>query len=245
MVALNQLEYLGYSADSVDGGGAALRAIDRTAYDIILMDCQMPSMDGYETSGLIRQREGQHRHSTIIAMTANAMEGDRDKCLEAGMDDYITKPVDLKILSEKLNHWLVRGPAPRPWNNKLLRPLVSSQVRIDATLVADLRELSKKCGYDVLRKAATIFFSEAPQHIADLRATISVHNLARAAQIAHKLKGAAGCVGITSVRELCAEIEASSRKGSAENTEALLRDIETEVSGAREVLLAESDQPGA
>ena len=241
MVALNQLEYLGYCADVVDGGEAALRAIDRTAYDIVLMDCQMPAMDGYQTSALIRKREGQQRHATIIAMTAHAMEGDREKCLDAGMDDYITKPVDLKILAEKLNQWLTRTPAPIS-EAPPASPPRSSLVRIDATLVADLREISRKCGYDVLRKAAEIFFSEAPQRIADLRATIGVHDLARAAQIAHQLKGAAGCVGITSVRELCAEIEANSRKGNAENTEALLRDIETEVSGAREVLLPDEDQ---
>jgi two-component system, sensor histidine kinase and response regulator len=240
MLALNQLEYLGYQAEAVDGGGAALQALDRSSYDLILMDCQMPMMDGYQTTASIRQREGQQRHTTTIAMTANAMDGDREKCLDAGMDDYITKPVDLNILAAKLRQWLARvtpeqaaPAAPRPAN---------SHVLIDAAVISDLREISKKSGYDVLRKTAEVFFTEAPRHIAELRATIGVHDLARAAQIAHKLKGAAGCVGITRVRELCAEIEANSKKGSADKTEEALADIEAEVSGAREALLG-SPQP--
>jgi two-component system sensor histidine kinase/response regulator len=242
MLALNQLDYLGYQADAVDGGGAALQALDRSSYDLILMDCQMPMMDGYQTTASIRQREGQQRHTTTIAMTANAMDGDREKCLDAGMDDYITKPVDLNILAAKLRQWLARVTPASEHAAHAASPSANSHVLIDAAVISDLREISKKSGHDVLRKTAEVFFAEAPKHIAELRATIGVHDLARAAQIAHQLKGAAGCVGITRVRELCAEIEANSKKGNADNTEEALADIEAEVSGAREALLG-SSQP--
>ena len=107
-VAIGMLKKLGYRADIAEDGQEAVSAVRHNSYDIILMDCQMPVMDGFAATQAIRlwEKEQQHPRVPIIAMTANAMEGDDQLCFDAGMDDYIAKPVKKSILDEKIEHWL-------------------------------------------------------------------------------------------------------------------------------------------
>ena len=116
-VAVRMVEKLGYRADVAGNGTEAVRMWGHVRYDAVLMDCQMPEMDGYEATRAIRRQEGETTHTPIIAMTASAMSGDREKCLAAGMDDYISKPVKLPVIAAVLERWLgprVSRPVPSP-----------------------------------------------------------------------------------------------------------------------------------
>ena len=106
MIAVRQLKSLGFEADVAHGGREAVDAVERNGYRIVLMDCQMPDMDGFQASEEIRRREGPVRRTRIIAMTASAGDETRQKCQAAGMDDYLTKPVKTDALREMLDRWL-------------------------------------------------------------------------------------------------------------------------------------------
>ena len=105
-VALKMLEKMGFRADAVANGREAVKAVEDMPYDLVLMDCQMPEMDGYKATREIRNSKSEIRNLPIIALTANAMKGDREKCINAGMNDYLAKPLSPKVLADMLKKWL-------------------------------------------------------------------------------------------------------------------------------------------
>ena len=112
-VAQRLLEKLGYRTQIVANGQEAVDMLETASFDIVFMDCQMPEMDGYQATAEIRRREGDSAHIPIVAMTAHTLPGDREKCLDAGMDDYIPKPVNSEQLREVLERWVGNAPSPQ------------------------------------------------------------------------------------------------------------------------------------
>ncbi len=245
-VALKQLEKLGYQAEGVGDGTAVLEAVRNTAYDIILMDCQMPELNGYEATWQIRDSEakqartgGQPRRVYIIAMTANTKADNRDKCLQAGMDDYIRKPVQLPELEAALH----RGLADRASQNAL-------EAVIDPVVIAGLRQLQTPGKPDPVAELIDLFFQEAPAQLQALESAVAQNDhtsLARTFSAALRLKGSAINLGARNLAALCDEIEQTARNWSlADDVPPLIERTRQELARVREALekIKQRSEPG-
>ncbi|MGO9604764.1 MAG: PAS domain S-box protein [Candidatus Binataceae bacterium] len=240
-LAAEQLRVLGYAGDIVDEAQAALDALARRDYDLVLMDCEMPVMDGYEATREIRRREGGRRRTTIIAMTAHATREQHQRCLDAGMDGFLSKPVRLRTLSATLESWSaesaypVNGIRPAGADESVRAVSESDGVAImdedlDPATLAEIAELSEASGDDVLRRLVEAFLSELPKRISALRSALEANDLAALGRAAHALRSAAG-IGATGYANLCAEVESRAR-----------RDDRAEAVSLAQVLIRESDR---
>jgi PAS domain S-box-containing protein len=239
-VAVCQLEKLGYRADIVANGLEAVEAVSRVSYALVLMDCQMPEMDGLEATALIRKREGEQgsRRLPIIAMTANAMRGDREKCLAAGMDDYLAKPAKLGHIETALARWL--SSLSTPGEQKEPVPPVrqeSAPECVDASVLAELRELDMSCG--LLSTLITNFLRDAPNRMAVLQEALRQGDGQALARVAHDLNGSSGNLGIRKMRQLCIELQALGRAKDLGKAGALLTQLVNEFELVRQRLMAE------
>jgi CheY-like chemotaxis protein len=201
-VALGILNKLGYRADAVANGLEALEALARIGYTAVLMDCQMPEMDGYAASAEIRRREGATRHTPIIGLTASAMKGDRERCLAAGMDDYLSKPVRGEELDAMLRHQLGAAGATAvslPSTPPAAAP-AASPVVIDDALLAGI-------GPAVLATVLQIFLKETPVQLAAVRAAAAQGDGPALVAVAHRLRGEAAALGARELQACCAAIE--------------------------------------
>jgi len=205
-VALLQLQKLGCKADAVANGREAVEAAVSIPYDLVLMDCQMPEMDGFEATAAMRRRlPAQGRKIVIIAMTANALEGDRERCLAAGMDDYVSKPVRLEDLAAAIGRWF---PA------------------VDPAALDGLRALGDE---KALQALVEQFLSDAGVRLQALRAAARDGDASALEKQAHSLKGSAGSLGAMGVGALAGRLETMGREkslaGAAETVEALGREL--------------------
>ena len=233
LVARATVSRLGYAVDVVSNGVEALAATAGSRYAAVLMDCHMPVMDGFEATRQIRRRDGRHPRLPIIAMTAGALDGDRERCLAAGMDDYLAKPVDAAALEATLLHWvpepegrLVPGLVPQPLAVTGGAPVAAPA--LDQDRIAILRELGPEDGRGLLPEAAAAFRRELPARIAALQAAVDDGDGPALVQAAHALKGSAANIGAAAVAGLCAELEGLGRGGTPGGG-ALLRRLATEL----------------
>ncbi len=235
-----QLKKLGYRADVVANGLEAVEAVSRISYALVLMDCQMPEMDGLEATAMIRKREGEQasRRLPIIAMTANAMQGDREKCLHAGMDDYLAKPVKLEHLDATLARWIPGQSTPDERKGP-----VSSEKRepvdecVDSVVLADLRQLDISCG--LLSTLITQFLEDVPNLLANLQDALQQGDAGALARAAHKLNGASGYLGVRKMRQLCVELQALGKAKNLAQAGDLLAQLVNEFELVRQRLMAE------
>jgi CheY-like chemotaxis protein/HPt (histidine-containing phosphotransfer) domain-containing protein len=242
-VALRQLERLGYAADAVANGLEVLDALDRIPYDIVLMDCQMPEMDGYQATSEIRKREGESRHTKIIAMTANALGGDRERCIAAGMDDYISKPVKQETLAAAIERWSMEdNVTPNAESTSHILETEASNV-LDAGVIAELRNLQSGADSDFFNHLIDLFIQETPQRLAAIRAVVTSSDPAGLAREAHALKGSSAHLGASRMHALCEILEEQGHGGSTERASALLSVLEEEFTRVREALISEKNPP--
>jgi PAS domain S-box-containing protein len=240
-VILRQLHKLGYSADAVGDGAEVIESLARIPYDIVLMDCQMPEMDGYEATRRVREHETGSRRTAIIAMTANALEGDRERCLAAGMDDYISKPVKEEQLAVILERWSPEAEAQMESD-----PTESDEPDLagvlDEETMAGLRSLQPGGNAEFLSGIIDLFLKETAERLAAMRAMDERGDTESLGRAAHTLKGSSGMLGAHRMSLLCGIVEEQCRAGALEQARGLLSVLEEEFARVRLALEAEKKQ---
>jgi CheY-like chemotaxis protein/HPt (histidine-containing phosphotransfer) domain-containing protein len=245
-VAAKMLERLGYRADVAANGLEAVEVLSHITYQAVLMDVQMPEMDGYEATAEIRKREGQDdRHTPIIAMTANAMQGDREKALEAGMDDYVSKPVDPGELEAVLERWIPQAEREtadldeQRTTDGSVGALGGATDPLDRSVILGLRELG---GPELLTELGGLFLEDVPSQLEALREAIEGGDAASVERVAHTLKGSCGNMGATRMSTICAELQDVGHSEELERAVVLVERLGAEFGRVRAALEAEVER---
>ena len=217
MVAVRILEKQGHAVVVVDDGQAALTALAQAAFDLVLMDVQMPGMDGLEATAAIRgQEKTQGAHVPIIAMTAHAMRGDRERCLAAGMDGYVSKPIKAEDLSAAIES--LRPTARQPVTPAVASPIdlhaALSNVDGDKALLADMIEA---------------FLMDSPKQLLELRDAVGTGEGERTARVAHSLKGSLSYFGVPTAYDLALQLETMGRRAELDGASCALQQLEQEL----------------
>jgi two-component system sensor histidine kinase/response regulator len=222
VLASRLLEKQGHNVVIVSNGRAALERLEKASFDLILMDIQMPEIDGFEATALIRKKEeSTGKHLPIIAMTAHAMEGDRERCLAAGMDGYVAKPIKPEDLRAAIAN-LAQAPALA---EVAATEMLGEQVSMDMASV-----LSRVGGNVALLKVMVeLFFEELPEMLSNLRAAVTAGDAHAIERAAHKLKGCLGNFAAHPSVEAASKLELFGRDGSLSNAEAAYAELEKEI----------------
>jgi CheY-like chemotaxis protein/HPt (histidine-containing phosphotransfer) domain-containing protein len=242
-VTMQMLERLGFDAAVVGSGHEAVAVVRVERFDAILMDGQMPGMDGYEATSRIRAFEGPVRHTAIIALTAGAMRGDRERCLAAGMDDYVTKPLSPEQLEAVLRRWIPDAGRAASTGAAASGPATpaSSPGPIDWTMVEDLLAMTPPA---FLRDLLALFFRDSATALTNLRIAWREDDAVSWARIAHKLRGSCATLGAQAMLDICARMEELDQRAMIDSGEGMLEELEREFGRARD-LLSERERKAA
>ena len=239
-VGLSILHKLGYLADTANNGLEVVKALEQKAYDILFLDVQMPEMDGLEAARRICQRWPAEKRPCIIAMTGNALMGDREKCLQAGMDDYITKPVRVGELQSALQRW---GPLKVRKSDTAFvtrsKP-ASADNLLEPGTIAELRNLPPSNGISMLQELVDLFLEAAPQRIAQINQ--SINDGPMLAFHAHALKSMGLNLGVKRLVQLSQQLEELGRARNMHGAPALLQELETAFAQTKAQLLTLRNQ---
>ncbi|MEM7350525.1 MAG: ATP-binding protein [Acidobacteriota bacterium] len=244
-IAQLMLERLGCRVDLANDGVEALEALDRQRYDLVLMDCQMPRLDGFRATNEFRRRESdQDQRTPIVALTAHALAGDRERCLAAGMDDFLSKPVALDILWQTLEKWVLKQPAEMPGvGNGGPNPRQTEPEETPELLCPDRLATLRLLGQDTLHQVTRLFLDSTPSEIARIRQSVAEGDRNTLLATAHTLKGNAANLGATRLQALCTEIRAQmeSDNGTVSSLVEALEEEHARVQAALQALLSAED----
>jgi two-component system sensor histidine kinase/response regulator len=240
-VSLHQLQSFGYTAEAVTNGEEALEVLAGADYDLILMDCQMPELDGYETTAEIRRREGHLRHTPIIAITAHAFAEDRERCLRAGMDDYLSKPVEPVILQTVLAQWLGVSPQRSEAGASVAQavPDMSLTNIIKPSVLTALREGLEEGKPDPVVEMLELFCRNTESALTTLKDAFDKGDVSAVRRTAHNLKGSSDVLGIRELAAISVELEQKVGEGSLHGVEEIIHQIEDELQHVRQAIADE------
>ncbi|HNJ42438.1 MAG TPA: response regulator, partial [Acidobacteriota bacterium] len=225
------LENLNVRVDLAEDGFKALEALAKISYDLIFMDCQLPLMDGFETTAVIREQEMlSNRHIPVIALTANAMRGDRERCLAAGMDDYVSKPFQPQDFQSILERWLPKvSETPTPESEPPILPLEQSYQPDEKVLSSDsLEQLMTLADGDgsFLHDFLELAYTNFAEHITTLHKTVPLTKRKRLRETAHSLKGACATIGAATMVDLCHQLEEFAAETPVSTVQDLITQLE-------------------
>ena len=241
MVAVGILEHLGYATDVAHDGAQALELVRTQDYLALLMDCQMPVMDGYDATRAIRSHEPDGRRTPIIALTASATEGERERCLTAGMDDFVTKPIDARILENTLARWTTRPEVDQSDSTGAETPPVTPRAAAEVPVLDHPRLqmfLDLQPGEaSLLDRTVASFLTRSPDTVGLISHAVVTGSAPDLVQAAHKLKGSALNLGLPRVGAVCAELEDIGDAADLGAAAGVLARLTTEMDAAWSALL--------
>jgi CheY-like chemotaxis protein len=236
-VAKAMLESLGIEATCARNGQEALQAVRAGSFDAVLMDCQMPVMDGFAATAAIRRHEreaGRARTLPVIAITANALQGDREACLAAGMDDYLSKPFTQQQLAAVIGRWVAVPLAATSHHldapPRLPKETVEVIQRESVNRIAldNIQALSRDGGDALVQKVIAAYVGDTPRHLATLREAVEGMDAGSVRRVAHSLKSASANIGAARLATLCKELEQLGRADTVDGADRILTDMEHE-----------------
>jgi CheY-like chemotaxis protein/HPt (histidine-containing phosphotransfer) domain-containing protein len=245
-VALGILQIQGYRVTVANNGREALDAYAQGAFDLILMDCQMPEMDGFEATVQIRRREQSSggRRVPIVALTANAMAQDREECLNAGMDDHLAKPFSMQTMQEMLDRWMPQT-TPKPLQAAVPaaapEPADAAGV-LDRKVLDQLGALRMNGKPDLLARTIKLYLVESPKLMQKLKQAVLANNAPQIVRSAHSLKSSSANVGATLLSRYCADLETSARRVDTQEAGDIFARIEAEHARVQSALNVEIEQ---